>query len=198
VDWDWEMPAATVWLFIGAGSALASAKTETDTRRSEPRNRTALAVGWLVLAVAPLLIGVSYQRLRTGGEALAAGNCFKARQSAFSSISLLAVRPEAYEIIGFCDLQLGFPVEGLAAAQKAEHYEPNNWNYSYGLAIARAENGLDPRSQARQALRLDPRQPLVQDEVAAFSKPGPGSWEQTAPELLIGGLQSGSLAISNL
>jgi hypothetical protein len=198
VDWDWEMPAATLWLFIAAGLALASAEPAIGVKQAAPRNRTAMAVGWLVLAVAPLLIGVSYQRLRTGGEALAAGNCVKARQSAFSSISLLAVRPEAYEIIGFCDLQLGFPVEGLEAAQKAVHYEPNNWNYSYGLAIARAENGLDPRSEARQALRLDPRQPLVQDEVAAFSKPGPGAWEQTAPQLLIGGLQSGSLAISNL
>jgi hypothetical protein len=123
VDWDWEMPAATLWLFIAAGFALASAETEPAINRAEPRNRTAMAVGWLVLAVAPLLIGVSYQRLRVSGQAFAAGDCVKARQSALSSISLLSVRPEAYEIIGFCDLQIGFPVEGLAAAQKAESYE---------------------------------------------------------------------------
>ena len=157
-----------------------------------------MAVGWLVLALAPLLIGLSYQRLRVSGEDLAAGNCVKARQSAFSSISLLAARPEPYEILSFCDLQLGFPVEGLQAAQKAVHYEPNNWNYRYGLAIALAENGIDPRPAAEQALKLNPLETIVQDEVAAFSNTGPRGWEQAAPQLLIGGLQTGRLAISNL
>jgi hypothetical protein len=198
VDWDWEMPAATLWLFIAAGLALASAETDPAINQSEPRNRTAMAVGCLVLAAAPLLIGVSYQRLRVSGRAFAAGNCVKARQSAFSSISLLSVRPEAYEIIGFCDLQIGFPVEGLAAAKKAESYEAGNWNYSYGLAIALAENGLDPRPAAERALRLNPLQPIVRDEVAAFATDARRSWGQTAQELLIGALQSGSLSVSNL
>ena len=199
VDWDWQMPAVTLWLFIAAGLALASPQTPTaGTNRAGPRNRTPMAVGWLVLAIAPLLIGVSYERLRVSGEALSAGNCVKARQSAFSSISLLAVRPEAYEILSFCDLQLGFPVEGLQAAQKAVHYERDNWNYRYGQAIALAENGLDPRSAAAQALKLNPQEPIVQDEVAALSQEGPSGWEQTAPDLLIGGLQSGRLAVSNL
>jgi hypothetical protein len=157
-----------------------------------------MAVGWLVLAIAPLLIGVSYQRLRVSGEEFAAGNCVKARQSALSSTSLLAARPEPYEILSFCDLQLGFPVEGLQAAQKAVHYERDNWNYRYGLAIALAENGVDPRSAAERALRLNPLETIVQDEVAAFSKTGRGGWEQAAPQLLVGGLQSGRLAVSNL
>ncbi len=196
-DWHWEMPAVTLWLFIIAGAGL-SGEIGSGPNQSPPRNRAALAVGWLVLAVAPLLIGVSYLRVRASGEALAAGNCVKARQSAFSSISLLSVRPEAYEIIGFCDLQIGFPVEGLAAAQKAESYEADNWNYSYGLAIARAENGLDPRPAAARALRLNPLQPIVKDEVAAFAADGPRSWQQTGQELLIGALQSGSLSVSNL
>lgn len=198
VDWDWEMPAVTLWLFIAAGAALASAERPASMHGAEPRNRTPIAVGWLILAVAPLLIGVSYGRLRASGEELAAGNCVAARQDAFSSISLLADRPEAYEIIGFCDVQHGFPVEGLQAAKKAVHYEPNNWNYEYGLAIALAANGLDPRSAASQALRMNPREPIVQDEVAAFSGTGRSGWEQVAPDLLVRGLQSGALAVSNL
>ena len=198
VDWDWEMPAVTLWLFIAAGSGLASPQTPTETHMTQPRNRTPMAVGWLVLAIAPLLIGVSYQRLRVSGEELSAGNCVKARQSALSSTSLLAARPEPYEILSFCDLQLGFPVEGLQAAQKAVHYERDNWNYRYGLAIALAENGVDPRSAAERALRLNPLETIVQDEVAAFSKTGRGGWEQAAPQLLVGGLQSGRLAVSNL
>jgi hypothetical protein len=198
VDWDWEMPAVTLWLFIAAGSGLASPLTATDMHMTPPRNRTPMSVGWLVLAIAPLLIGVSYQRLRVSGEDLSAGNCVKARQSAFSSISLLAARPGPYEILSFCDLQMGFPVEGLQAAQKAAHYEPNNWNYRYGLAIALAENGIDPKPAAEQALKLNPLETIVQDEVAAFSNTGPRGWEQAAPQLLVGGLQTGRLAISNL
>ena len=198
VDWDWEMPAATLWLFIAAGSGLASTRMPTEAHMAQPRNRTPMSVGWLVLAIAPLLIGVSYQRLRVSAADFSAGNCVKARQSAFSSISLLAARPEPYEILSFCDLQLGFPVEGLQAAQKAVHYEPNNWNYRYGLAIALAENGADPRPAAERALKLDPKELIIQDEVAAFSHSGPLGWEQAAPQLLIGGLQTGRLAISNL
>ena len=198
VDWDWQMPAVTLWLFIASGSALASAEGLTGTNRAEPRNRTPMAVGWLVLALAPLLIGLSYQRVRVSGEEFSVGDCVKARQSAFSSISLLAARPEPYEIVSFCDLQLGFPVEGLQAAQKAVHYERDNWNYSYGLAIALAENGINPKPAAEQALKLNPLEPIVQDEVAAFSNTGPRGWEQAAPELLVGALQSGRLAVSNL
>jgi len=199
VDWDWEMPAATIWLFIAAGAALASAEAPTGTHQGELRGRNLIAVGWLVLAVAPLLIGVSYGRLRASGAELAAGNCVEARQDAFSSISLLAVRPEAYEVISVCDLQLGFPAQGLQAARKAVDYERNNWNYEYGLAIALAENGLDPRPTARRALRMIPLEPIVQDEVAAFSRTaGPRGWGQVAPDLLVGALQSGVLAISNL
>ena len=198
VDWDWEMPAVTLWLFIATGAALASRPRPPGVYHPELRNRNLIAVGFLVLAVAPLLIGVSYQRLRASGEQFAAGNCVKARQDAFSSISLLAVRPEAYQIISLCDLQLDFPLEGLQAAREAVHYESNNWNYQYGLALARAENGLNPRPAARKALQLDPLEPIVQDEVAAFSRTGRSGWEQAAPELLIGGLQSEGLAISNL
>jgi hypothetical protein len=198
VDWDWEMPATTLWLFMAAGLGLASVESSPGSLRPQSRYRTPMAVGWLVLAIAPLLTGISYERLRVSGQDLAAGNCDKARQSAFSSMSLLPARPEAYEILSMCDLQLGFPVEGLQAAQKAVHYERDNWNYSYGLAIAQAENGVDPRHAAAEALRLNPRETIVREEVAAFARSGPGGWQQAAPRLLIGGLQSGRLAISNL
>jgi hypothetical protein len=196
VDWDWEMPAATLWLFIIGGAALASSSAQAPM--GQTRNRTALAVAWLVLAIAPLLIGVSYQRLRVSGEELAAGNCTKARQSAFSSISLLAARPEPYEILSFCDLELGFPTEGLAAARKAVHYEQDNWNYRYGLAIALAANGINPRPAAEQALRLNPHQAIVRTAVAALSRTNKRDWEGLAPSLLIGALQSRQLTVSNL
>jgi hypothetical protein len=197
-DWLWETPAVTLWLFIAGGAALATAAGSATRNEPGPRNRVPMALGWLALAIAPLLIGVSYQRLRASGQDLTAGNCVQARRNALSSISLLAVRPQAYEIISFCDLQLGFPIEGLQAAQKAVHYEGNNWNYRFGLAIARGANGLDPRPEAAYALRLNPREPILQDAVSAFARGGPSDWEQMAPPLLLRAQQTGRLAVSNL
>jgi len=196
LDWDWQLTAVTLWVFIAGAASLAS--PAGAGARILPRNRTAMAVGWLVLAVAPLLVGVSYTRLRASSEQMLAGDCVKARQSALSAISLLPARPEAYEIIDFCDLQMGFPVEALQAARKAVHYGPNNWNYQYGLALALAANGEDPRPAAARALALDPREDLIKEETAAFSGTGPTGWEQAEPSLLIGALQTGRLSISNL
>jgi O-antigen ligase len=198
VDWVWEMPAVTLWLFIAAGAALATPLSAVDMRPTEFRNRTAIALGWMVLAVAPLLVGVSYQGLRASGTELAADNCPKARQDALSSTSFLAVRPEAYEIVSYCDMDLGYSSYALPAARKALHYEPNNWNYEYGLAIALADNGLDPRAAARKALRMNPQEPIVQSEVAAFAKGGKAAWERAAPRQLLIGLGSGALQITNL
>ena len=96
------MPAVTLWLFIAGGAALASTGPALPASQAELRNRHPITIGWLVLAVAPLLVGGSYLRLQASGQALVAGHCVQARQSAFSSISLLAVRPEAYSIISVC------------------------------------------------------------------------------------------------
>jgi hypothetical protein len=198
IDWDWQMPAITLWLFIIGGHALAAPQPRGRTLGAGPRNRTALALGWLVLAVGPLLIGFSYHRLRASGQALASGDCGAAKRRALSSISLLAVRPDAYEVLGYCDLQQAFPADGLTAMRKAVSYDKQDWDYHYGLAIALAANGLDPRSEARRALNLNPRDPLTQFEAQAFTGFNPQRWELVARAVLLQGLQSRGLSVSNL
>jgi hypothetical protein len=219
-DWDWQMPAVTLWFFAVGGLALASplgrsgesaspsvspadrpsrASTGAKNAGSGPRYRTALAVGWLVLAIAPLLVGFSYQRLRASSVSLVHGNCAAAKRQALSSISLLAVRPQAYEILGYCDLRQAYPVEALAAMRKAVSYDANNWNYHYGLAIALAANGLDPRPEARRTYQLDRKEGDTEFELAVFSGThNPLRWERLAPGVMLEGLQSGSLAVTNL
>lgn len=219
-DWDWQMPAVTLWFFAAGGLVLSSplarpreiaSRDESSAGRQSkvradpehagggPRYRSALAVGWLVLAVAPLLVGFSYQRLRNSGVAFTQGNCTAAKRQALSSISLLAVRPQAYEILGYCDLQQAYPIEALDAMRKAVSYDAANWNYHYGLAIALAANGLDPRPEARKTYELDPRESLTQRELAAFSKThDPSQWERVAPQVMRQGLYSETLAVSDL
>ncbi|MFI5009358.1 MAG: hypothetical protein ACHQDY_03695, partial [Solirubrobacterales bacterium] len=74
-----------------------------------------VALGWLVLAVAPLLVSTSYARLQHSGHQLRAGECRAAKHTALSSLSLSAKRPQAYAIVGVCDLRLGFAPAAVAA-----------------------------------------------------------------------------------
>ncbi len=199
VDWDWQMPAVTITIFILGGAALASTDTEAGPRAlSRPRNATLIAVALLALAVAPLFVGVSYQRLQAAAAALRDGHCPVAKQRALSSISLLSVRPEAYEVLGYCDLEQGFPAEGLAAMRKAETYEPGNWNFHYGLAIALAADQLDPRAQARRTLQLNPHEALAINAARAFYRAPPGQWQLIAVSVMHEGLHSGSLSLNTL
>ena len=72
------------------------------------------------------------------------------------------------------------PQAALAAMNKAVSLDPNNWNYRYGLALMQAAAGLDPRPATREALTLNPREPLVQDEWSTFQSGSPKEWEAEA------------------
>jgi hypothetical protein len=197
VDWDWQMPAVTLWLFAAGGLVLSSERVRVR-RAPSTVNRTALAVSFMALAIAPLLIGFSYGRLRESGVSFVNGDCGQARKQALSSISLLAVRPQAYAILGYCDLQQGYPVEALAAMRKAVSYDRQAWDYHYGLAIALAANGLNPVPEARRAVELDALDPVPQNAVQAFRTSPPRNWPQVAQGVMLQGLESHELTVSTL
>ncbi len=68
--------------------------------------------------------------------------------------------------------------------QKAIDRDPANWEYRYGLALARAVVGEDPRPDARAALLLNPRDIQTQDAVERFDSGTPRQWRRRA-ELLV-------------
>ncbi len=118
-DWDWQMPAVTLGVFMLAGLALARPADGGPGRFGLPAGRTLVGLGWLVLAVAPLLVSISYARLQQSGAELKSGNCTSAKREALSSLSLSAKRPQAYVIIGVCDLQQGFAQAAVPAMAEA-------------------------------------------------------------------------------
>ena len=66
-DWDWQMPAVTVWLFAAGGLALGRPRRggAGGLRFKTPgRWRPAVAASWLALAITPFLAIVSYSRLQ--------------------------------------------------------------------------------------------------------------------------------------
>jgi O-Antigen ligase len=198
LDWDWQMPAVTLPVFMLAGLALARPRAAGVGLRGLPANRTLVALGWLVLAVAPLLVSTSYARLQSGGRALQAGNCKTAKSKALSSLSLSAERPQAYAIVGVCDLRQGFAPAAVAAIGKATEYERQSWENWYWLAVARAAAGQDPRPAARRALALNPLEPLLLQALRRFDAGGPRRWEAAAPALRRTALRSGKFSIMNL
>jgi len=164
VDWDWEMPAVTVWVFALGGLVLARAEPK---RSSVPPHGVRLAVGLTaLLAVSgPGLILVSERRLDEGVRAFTRGDCRTAIDRARGSVGVLGSRPEPFEILGLCQLRRGFDRLAVAAIEKAVARNPGAWEFRYDLALVRGAAGLDPRPAARAALLLNPRDPVTRSLV---------------------------------
>jgi hypothetical protein len=197
-DWDWQMPVVTLGVLILAGLALARPRDGRVGLSGLPAGRTLVALGWLVLAVTPLLVSTSYARLQRSGEELKRGECTKAREEALSSLSLSAKRPQAYAIIGVCDLEQGFAQSAVPAMTQAATLEPESWEEQYWLAVARAAAGIDPHAAIRRAIALNPREGGLRNAARKLRSSDPRAWEQAAPRLRVEALTSGKFAITSL
>jgi O-Antigen ligase len=196
VDWDWEMPVVTLGFFAAAGAALGP---RAGTRRPGwvPGYNSRMILGLLCLAtlVMPVLIVGSQTRLEDAEQALSASNCTTAGSASLSSIGWLDVRPEPYEILGFCDIERGLPRLGVAAMRQAVRRDPGSWETYYTLAIAQASAGIDPRPAAARALRMNPRDPLTLQEVREFRTASPTEWVNRAAIVRAAALRANTLSI---
>jgi O-Antigen ligase len=180
LDWDWEMPALFAWLFMAGG--LACARTPEAPRRTSPRRlaRVAAGLACLLLALTPALVMTSQARLDASASAFARGDCTTALDAALDSTEALPARAEPFELIGYCDLRAGEPALAVAAFEAARRRDPEAWQYAYGLAVARALAGQDPRPAIAAARRLNPREPRAHDLAAALSRGGPAARRRAA------------------
>lgn len=180
-DWDWEMPALFAWFFASAGVVCAASTTRVRMP-PPPRRlpRVVAGLGCLLLAAAPATVVVSQTGLDRGTRAFRDADCVTAIDGALDSLGALKSRSEPYELLAYCDLRAGQRALGLAAMQAARAREPKNWVYAYGLAVAKALNGQDPRGAAALALRLNPRDVRAQELHAALQRGGPRRWPRTA------------------
>jgi hypothetical protein len=197
-DWDWQMPAATLGVFILAGLALARPRDRRMGLSGLPAPRTFVALGWLVLAVAPLLVSTSYARLHGAASQLAQGDCAAAKRDALSSMSLSARRPQAYVIVGVCDLGEGFAQAAVPAMAEAAALEPHSWEAQFWLADARAGAGLDPRRPIARAIALNPLEPGLRGAARLLGSSSPRVWERAAAVLRSEALSSPKFAIRSL
>ncbi len=162
VDWDWEMPALFVWFFGAGGVALAA--REGSTRLGElgrtPRIVAALAV--LVLALTPVLFGLSQLPLNGAADGVC-GPRLPDRDQRLAEHDQPLRRPAG--AVGDARLlrrAVGRVRPGAARDGRRPRPRPDNWQYRYGQAIVYGVSGLDPRPYAAEAVRLNPLEPLAQ------------------------------------
>jgi hypothetical protein len=177
--------------------AHVGAHTEAHTHGWVPGTGGRMALGLLCLLalVTPVLIIGSQRRLGEAENALYEANCAKASPAALSSIGWLDVRPEPYEIVGFCDLRRGQPRQAVSAMREAVKHDPGSWETYYALALAQAAAGIDPRSAAERALRMDPDEPLTRQAAKQLRTSSPSAWVSRAIPLRAAALKSKDLSI---
>jgi hypothetical protein len=182
IDWDWEMPSLFVWLFAAGGMLLAGDGRRTS--RSPARLARVIAgLMCLVLAITPVLVAQSQSALDRSSAAFERGDCRTAIDAALASLGALRLRAEPFEILGWCNLRAGSTGLAQAAMRSAMARDPDNWQYPYGLAVARALSGADPRPAARRARRLNPLDAQTRRLARALRGDNPRSWRREAAKL---------------
>jgi hypothetical protein len=135
----------------------------------------------LVIALTPWLLASSQPPLDRAAEAFQRRDCRTAIDSALTAAERLSVRPEPYEMLGWCDLLTGREELAVAAMTAARDRDPNYWGYAYGLAVARAYAGQDPRALAAEAARLRPTEELARNFARRTAATrSPARWRELA------------------
>jgi hypothetical protein len=177
LDWDWEMPAITFWFFAAGGLALARSSDVVACVRAPTLGGVAMALVCVMLAWPAAQLFRSDRSLRASARAFAAGRCPTAIDQALDARDALSIRPEPFIVLGYCDVRLGRTDLALRAMHDAVRKDPANWEGYYGLALAHAAAGQDPRPSLQQARRRNPRagilvrtRQLLGDDPAGWAK----------------------------
>ena len=182
IDWDWEMPVLFAWLFMAAG--VACARSADAAARPSPRRlaRLGAGLGCLVLALTPVLVARSQASIESAHAAFATGDCATAVDAALDGAEVLPIRPEPFELLGYCDLRAGRTDLAVTAMEAARSRDPAAGPSASGLAVARGLAGRDPRPAIGEAQRLNPREPRVAELARAFDSDRPASWRRAAAQ----------------
>ena len=173
LDWDWETPALFAWFFAASGVVLAArARRHVRAGGAAPLVRLLAGLACLGLAITPALVAVNQGYLDRAVTAFSKNDCATAIDAALDSTGAFNVRAEPFEILGYCDTRArDFPL-AVRAMQAAQRRDPGNWQYSYGLAVAQALVGTDPRPAAAAARRQNPLDELARELDDGFRKAG--------------------------
>ena len=199
VDWDWEMPVVTLWVFCAGGAVLAiprraeaGAPAEADPPRtgwSPPRlARVLVGLGCLLLIVTPVRLMESQAHLNDAVAAWREGRCPQAVDEALASLEAIASRPEPRLVLTYCNMAFGRNDLALRQIREAVQTDPDAWNYRYVMGIVQARLGEDPRAALARARRQNPRDEMMIETVPRFAGDDPEVWERRAARAPVPGL----------
>jgi hypothetical protein len=179
VDWDWEMPVLGAPL-LGLCALMVARPPGEGRRPPGGMRRVVPALGFLVLAIAPASVAISQNRLNESVRAFRAGDCERSISLALDSAAAVPVRPEPFQLLGFCDARLGRHELAERVMRNAVRLDPDNWEFRYSLAIVLAAAGRDPRPELEAALALDPRSRLLRTAERRFATNDRAVWQRRA------------------
>jgi O-antigen ligase len=177
-DWDWQMPAVTLPVFVLGACALSR---RGSGARMRPRTELLLRVGVCLIASGAAIVAsrtaIADAQLGRGVTAFNEGNCPAAVADARASTSAMSSLPEAYAILGYCAIRSGSARVAVAEMNQAVKRDPQNWLYYYGLALADASARRDPHAAIRQAKLLNPMDEMVQGLAIRLRGDNPSRWQ---------------------
>jgi O-antigen ligase len=187
VDWDWQLPALGFFVFALGGMAIAADPgagerdgTGLAARLSGRTARIALSLCALALVVSPALVAISQGYLNSAVKDFEKGNCAGASRKALDAIHTLSVRPDPYQLLGFCDSREGEHALAVSLLETAIARDRGEWESYYGLAVVQAAAGRNPRAAALKAYEMAPHEPLAEEGVELFSHGNPQIWKRRA------------------
>lgn len=174
VDWDWQMPAVSLWVAALGGLALGRPDWRGMRRAGSRTLVAALCLGLVVVASAalPALVLGSQVRLDDATDAYAAGHCATADADARRSIEILDSRAAPWQIEALCSVASGHYRRAQAQFRSGLAADPDDWQLESGLAASIVASGGDAHPELVAAERLDPLDTGL-DSVAAAAAHGP-------------------------
>jgi hypothetical protein len=157
LDWEWEMPAVTIPVFVLGGAALARSGELVRAWRPHPLLRVGLVAVLLLLVVTPARVAVSQAHLDRAVDALADGNCSQAVPAATQAHRAAPDRAEPLQVEALCAIRDGQGEKAATLIQQALDRDPWSWRLRLDLALARAVSGEDPRPAWFLARQLNPQ-----------------------------------------
>jgi hypothetical protein len=160
LDWDWEMPAITIWVFCAGGAALAVSR-HSDRRplRLAGVPRLGLTLLCLAVAIMPAAVAVAQYRLEKARTALGQRDCRTATREARGALDVIGFLAEPHQVLAYCSVRSGDLATAASETNEAVRRDPQNWLYRYDSALIAAAGGGDPGPAARSAALLNPRDP---------------------------------------
>ena len=163
VDWDWQMPGASLWFAALGGLALGRPGWRRGSTLTTAAQLRALVAGAAVVGVAvfPTLVLASQISLNQASAAYAAGDCTRADKLARNSIDILHTRAPPWQILALCAVRESQYHLARADLRSGLAEDPNDWQLQAALAATTALIGGDARAEAVLAVRLDAEDPSV-------------------------------------